>query len=137
MSCSDNYNFPIFYCFHFFIPPSFPGSVNLLFILAPLVPPVNRVRSVFSFLEPQKAPQLSLKSFPPFKNLENGFFRSTFFGVEYSFFCTSHTIYHMKFTMNIVLIDRFYSINCVSHTIMIKYIYTLINIYQEDHTYGN
>ena len=39
--------------------------------------------------------------------------------------------------MNIVLIDRFYSINCVSHTIMIKYIYTLINIYQEDHTYGN
>ena len=61
------------------------------------------------------------------------FFRSTFFGVEYSFFCTSHTIY----TMNIVLIDRFYSINCVSHTIMIKYIYTLINIYQEDHTYGN
>ena len=43
----------------------------------------------------------------------------------------------MKFTMNIVLIDRFYSINCVSHTIMIKYIYTLINIYQEDHTYGN
>lgn len=65
------------------------------------------------------------------------FFRSTFFGVEYSFFCTSYTIYHMKFTMNIVLIDRFYSINCVSHTIMIKYIYTLINIYQEDHTYGN
>ena len=137
MSCSDNYNFPIFYCFHFSFLRPFPGSVNMLFILALLVLPVNRVRSVFFFREPQKAPQLSLKSFPSFKNLENGFFRSTFFGVEYSFFCTSHTIYHMKFTMNIVLIDRFYSINCVSHTIMIKYIYTLINIYQEDHTYGN
>ena len=109
----------------------------MLLILALLVLPVNRVHCVFCFLELQKAPQLSLKSFPSFKNLENGFFRSTFFGVEYSFFCTSHTIYHMKFTMNIVLIDRFYSINCVSHTIMIKYIYTLINIYQEDHTYGN
>ena len=154
MSCSDNYNFPIFYCFHFSFLRPFPGILSrldifpgqdsciccinmMLLILAPLVLPVNRVHSVFFFLEPQKAPQLSLKSFPSFKNLENGFFRSTFFGVEYSFFCTSHTIYHMKFTMNIVLIDRFYSVNCVPHTIMIKYIYTLINICQEDHTYGN
>ena len=35
------------------------------------------------------------------------------------------------------VIDRFYSVNCAPHTIMIKYIYTLINICQEDHTYGN